>query len=160
MTRAGSDDAWLCFDRNENGVVDSGKELFGNFTEQEPAGNPPNGFNALARFDRADRGGNLNGMIDVKDVVFIHLRLWQDVNHNGVSEAGELHTLPELGIASLELDYKESKRTDAFGNQFRYRAKVRDARGEQVGRWAWDMFLTVRQRAWRVNDAGRGDSIG
>ncbi|HEY0323338.1 MAG TPA: hypothetical protein VGC66_20440 [Pyrinomonadaceae bacterium] len=111
-TRADSDDAWLFFDRNENGVVDSGRELFGNFTEQLPVANPPNGFNALTRFDMPDRGGNSDGVIDSQDKVFSYLRLWQDVNHNGVSEAGELHTLVELGVAKLELDYKESKRVD------------------------------------------------
>jgi hypothetical protein len=42
------------------------------------------------------------------------------------------------------LDYKESKRTDEFGNHFRYRAKVRDAKGTQAGRWAWDVFLITR----------------
>ncbi|HEV2799810.1 MAG TPA: hypothetical protein VGW12_04900 [Pyrinomonadaceae bacterium] len=66
------------------------------------------------------------------------------MNHNGVSEAWELHLLSELDVAALQLNYKESKRTDAHGNQFRYRAKVRDARGARVGRWAWDVFL-VRQ---------------
>jgi hypothetical protein len=80
-------------------------------------------------------------VVTSRDATFSALRLWQDTNHNGVSEPGELHTLPELDLRTIDLDFTESKRTDRYGNRFRYRAKVSDANGNQLGRWAWDVFL-------------------
>jgi len=121
--------------------------LFGNFTSQPrpPAGEERNGFLALAVYDKLRNGGNNDGQITRRDEMFSHLKLWRDLNHNGFSEANELQNLSTSPIRVIDLDYRESRRTDQFGNQFKYRSKVKDIQGAQVGRWAWDVFLLSAQ---------------
>jgi hypothetical protein len=142
-TTADSDDGFLVLDRNANNTIDNGGELFGNVTPQ-PAATNKNGFLALAEYDKAANGGNGDGIIDSHDTIFNSLRLWQDKNHNGVSEASELHNLAHFQITSIALKYHTEKKHDKYGNIFRYRAKVASVKHSGVAKEAYDVILVVQ----------------
>lgn len=144
-TASGTDDAFLALDRNGDGRFDNGRELFGNFTAQ-PESPQQNGFLALAEFDLRANGGNGDAIISPADTVFSSLRLWADANRDGVSQQEETRDLASAGVERLHLKYKESRRADEFGNQFRYRAKVDAVHRSAIDHWAWDVFLTTMPR--------------
>ena len=141
-TAKGSTNGWLALDRDGNGVIDSGKELFGNITPQPPSSNP-NGFLALAVFDDPQNGGNGDGVIDSHDAVWSSLMVWIDANHDGISQPDELHHLDEFGIRSIGLMYRESRWIDQYGNEFRYRGWLDPTRKEELDHTIYDVFLTT-----------------
>jgi hypothetical protein len=132
-------DVWLVLDRNGNGTIDDGREMFGNFTRLADGTPAPNGYVALAELDTTG-----DGRLTAADVAFGQLRLWLDRVRNGVTDTGELITLGDAGITELSLRYKESKRTDRWGNVFKYRSNVRFSSGDM--RHAWDVYFPVPPR--------------
>ena len=139
-TREGSDDAWLVLDRNGNGRIDDATELFGNESPQ-PESEMANGYIALAVFDSSEQGGNEDGHLGLEDAVYDRLRLWQDRNHDGLSQRREFLTLRRAGVRAIDLNYEKSDWVDLHGNRFRYRARVKPMRASDVGRWSYDVFL-------------------
>ncbi|MFL9904064.1 calcium-binding protein [Paraburkholderia fungorum] len=107
-------DGFLVLDRNHNGTIDSGAELFSNFTPLANGALAANGFDALRDFD-----ANKDGIIDRNDAIWSSLRIWRDANGDGTSQSGELLGLDELGIISINLSKDGTIRTLENGNMVR-----------------------------------------
>ncbi len=157
----GEGNAFLALARNGNGIIDDGKELFGNFTDQ-PKSDNPNGYAALAAFDLPENGGNGDGIIDKRDAIWPKLLLWIDENHDGVSQPNELHHLDDMGVHSLSLRYNEEPYVDRFGNQFRYKGRVNplgQPYGDAVDRISYDVFFLGQPRRKSRPQLGKTDDL-
>ena len=110
------DDALLALDRNGNGVIDDGTELFGESMGLDGS-KTRQGFAALSLIDEPRHGGNHNGQIDQGDALYEKLQLWRDVNQDGVSQPKELMMLAAAGIKTLSLEMSYAlNQLDPFGN--------------------------------------------
>jgi hypothetical protein len=117
----GSDDGFLVLDRNGNGTIDSGTELFGDSTVLADGSTAADGFAALSEQDT-----NGDGVVDANDAGWADLRIWRDLNQNGISEAGELQSLDDIGIASLDVGAQSHSQVLADGNRL-----------ADLGRFTW-----------------------
>ncbi|AUZ84679.1 calcium-binding protein [Methylophaga nitratireducenticrescens] len=107
----GQDDGLLVLDRNQNGKIENGSELFGNNTERNDGILASNGYEALAELDE-----NADGLIDIRDTAYAQLQIWQDNNGDGVSTEDELVSLTDAGITSISADYSNTNQDDGNGN--------------------------------------------
>lgn len=108
----GEGEALLVWDKNHNGLVDSGAELFGNQSILPSGAKATNGFEALKLLD-----SNKDGVFDSNDAQFYDIKAWKDLNSDGISQANELYALDAVGVRSISLDYQQSTDVDAAGNQ-------------------------------------------
>ena len=118
-TENGSAVAFLAFDRNASGSIESGAELFGNWTRLASGARAANGFEALRELD-----SNADGMLSDADAAWSHLLLWRDTNHDGVSQAAELQRVSATTITALETAHFWTGRRDAHGNLFAYQGRA------------------------------------
>lgn len=122
------EDGLLVRDLNGNGVIDSGAELFGDQTVMRNGSTAATGFQALADLDE-----NSDGVVNVTDAAFASLRIWQDINQNGVTDAGEMMTLEQLGITSLSVVHSTESTMVAGGQRTGAGSFIRtDAEGNSV----------------------------
>lgn len=103
----GKEDAFLAFDRNGNGKIDNGGELFGDQVKLKSGEKSESGFEALAEFDE-----NEDGFIDEEDDGFVRLLVWIDKNHNGKSEKEELTSLMDNKILRISLSHNRVNMTN------------------------------------------------
>ncbi len=113
-------DGFLSLDRNGNGTIDDGGELFGEATRLVTGRFADHGYQALRELDHLGFGGDHDGRITVHDGAFQYLQVWFDVNHDGVSQPHELYSLPSLGIVELATDYTPIDCFDEHGNWLGY----------------------------------------
>ncbi|MEC1641053.1 calcium-binding protein, partial [Schinkia azotoformans] len=106
-----SDDGFLVLDRDGNGEINGGRELFGDQTILKNGTVASSGYEALAELD-----DNKDGKIDNQDGKFADLRIWRDLNQDGLSSERELFGLEQLGIKSLNLAYSNVNIQDSSGN--------------------------------------------
>ncbi|MBO4608377.1 MAG: DUF2974 domain-containing protein [Lachnospiraceae bacterium] len=103
----GTKDGFLVLDRNANGSIDNGGELFGDQVWLSDGYISASGFDALKELDT-----NEDGIIDENDAAFSALKVWVDASHDGISQDGELKTLAELGIQSISLEVTQDQSLD------------------------------------------------
>jgi hypothetical protein len=144
-TQSGSDDAWLAMDRNGNGLIDNGTELFGNqtrvFADYDDPTTTTNGFEALKFLESPPYGtSQADNVISANDAAFARLLLWTDINHNGLSEPYELRAVSSSSLRAISTDYRESRKKDRHSNEFRQRAKGYWDEGEF---FIYDVWLTL-----------------
>lgn len=122
-----SDDGLLVWDKNNDGVINNGNELFGDNSLLLDNSKAEDGFSALSILD-----SNTNGLIDTYDAPWSELKIWQDKNSDGISQKNELFTLNDMGINSIELNTSQINYYDKNGNFHKLGSSVNWSNGNKT----------------------------
>ncbi|MBS9541915.1 hypothetical protein Q4R42_05165 [Morganella morganii subsp. sibonii] len=118
------DDGLLALDRNNDGNINNGTELFGEYTGYI---NNKDGFSSLSVLD-----SNNDHLINQDDIAWSALLVWQDVNSDGISQSDELLSLESIGIVSVELTTRPSCFYDDNGNFHKLTSDINWHNGEKT----------------------------
>ncbi|MEM1180862.1 MAG: hypothetical protein AAGM22_21130 [Acidobacteriota bacterium] len=144
-TAGDQEDSFLVWDKNGNGVVDDGSELFGDSTILLLTGKPAaHGYEALAELDMAIFGGNGDGFVSEADALFDQLSIWTDINHDGYSQGFEMVPAADSRLVRMNTRYHAiHPRYDSAGNLFLFfsRAWIEDGSGDAKRTWTTDVFF-------------------
>lgn len=147
------DDGWLVNDLDLDGKITSGKELLGvdtDITVGDVTRKATTGFEALRALDTHQDGDGKN-LFDSRDAAFSQLRIWQDKNQNGVTDAGELSTLSALGIVSIQLQETTTNVDLGGGNSITGKALVTRRVGTSTSTSEVDSVLVTNDSAANLN---------
>lgn len=140
-TRGGAVDAFLAWDRDSNGAIDDGSELFGTATPLPGGGVAENGYVALAALD--DDG---DGFISPRDSAYSQLSVWVDQDHDAVTDPGELRGLARAGLRAVSVRYREVFEFDGHGNRLPFTSYAWMSRRGGVRRVATaDVFFLTKE---------------
>lgn len=138
--------AFLVLDKNGDGKINNGSELFGNNTILSSGGKASNGFEALKEYDI-----NSDGFINKLDTIWDSLLLWIDKNVNGTTEQGELLSISSSGISEINLEYYHKNYKDSNGNNHWLEGSVS---------WANGTTTVISDVIFNVNKISMVDIVG
>lgn len=149
----GGNEAFLALDKNNNGQIDNGAELFGRGILLQSGLKASHGFEELAQYDELMLGGNNDGVIDSQDSIWSSLSLWLDSNADGNSTHDELSLLADSDITALNLDAKENGRRDHAGNLLRFWSWATSSKTEKNNKFRMiDVYFKPLGKPMEINN--------
>ncbi|MDX1921155.1 MAG: hypothetical protein SFU25_10540 [Candidatus Caenarcaniphilales bacterium] len=140
LIKGSPDYGFLVVDLNKDGIINDGRELFGNWTLDRYN---PDGYTALGALKDPDEDGLIKG----KELD--GLMIWSDLNNDSKSQKNELKSLKQLGIVELDCGrYQVHRKREkmyldkdklAFSNKYSEKGFKRKTKNGYEYGYSWDV---------------------